>query len=89
MKLKRAAAVLYVEAVEATRDFFQRVGFEATVEIPDGGALGFSMLERDGVQVMVETLDNGHEPQALRNVSKASRHAALFVEELKWVKFFL
>ena len=80
MKVKRAAAVLFVEAVEATRDFFKRVGFAVTVEIPDGDAPGFAMLERDGVQVMVETLDNGHEPQALRNVTKASRHAAVFVE---------
>ena len=80
MKVKRAAAVLLVESVEATRDFFRRVGFEVTVEIPDGGATGFAMLERDGVQVMVETLDNGHEPQALRNVTRASRHAAVFVE---------
>jgi hypothetical protein len=66
--------------VEATRDFFKRVGFEVSVEIPDGGELGFSMLERDGVQVMVETLDNGHEPQALRNVTKASRFAAVYIE---------
>jgi putative intracellular protease/amidase len=80
LKVKRAAAVLYVEGVEATRDFFKRVGFEVSVEIPDGGAPGFSMLERDGVQVMVETLDNSREPQALRNVMKASRHASVFVE---------
>lgn len=80
MKLKRAAAVLFVEKVEPTREFFKRVGFEVSVEIPDGGDVGFSMLERDGVQVMVETLDNGHEPQALRNVTKASRHAVVYVE---------
>jgi hypothetical protein len=80
LKIKRAAAVLFVERVEATRDFFKRVGFEVSVEIPDGGDIGFSMLERDGVQVMVETLDNTHEPQALRNVTKASRHAVVFVE---------
>ena len=80
MKINRAAAVLFVERVEATRDFFKRVGFVVSVEIPDGGSVGFAMLERDGVQVMVETLDNDHEPQALRNVTKASRHAAVFVE---------
>ena len=80
MKINRAAAVLFVEQVEATRDFFKRVGFAVSVEIPDGSAAGFAMLERDGVQVMVETLDNGHEPQALRNVTRASRHSAVFVE---------
>jgi catechol 2,3-dioxygenase-like lactoylglutathione lyase family enzyme len=80
LKINRAAAVLFVARVEATRDFFKRLGFAVSVEIPDGGSVGFAMLERDGVQVMVETLDNGHEPPALRNVTKASRHAAVFVE---------
>ena len=80
MKVKRAAAVLFVDQVEGTRDFFKRVGFTVTVEIPDGNAVGFAMLERDGVQLMVETRDNGHEPQALREITLQSRRAAVFVE---------
>ena len=80
MKVKRAAAVLFVEKVEPTREFFKRVGFAVSVEVPDGNTIGFAMLERDGVQVMVETRDNGHEPQALRDVTLKSRHAAVFVE---------
>ena len=80
MKVKRAAAVFFVDRVEPTRDFFKRVGFAVTVEIPDGNAVGFAMLERDGVQVIVETRDNDHEPQALRDVTLKSRHAAVFVE---------
>ena len=80
MKVKRAAAVFFVDRVEPTRDFFKRVGFAVTVEIPDGNAAGFALLERDGVQVMVETRDNDHEPRAFRDVTLKSRHAAVFVE---------
>lgn len=80
MKVKRATAVLFVDRVEATRDFFERAGFAVSVEIPDGEAVGFAMLERDGVSLMVETRDNGHEPQALREITLKSRHSAVFVE---------
>ena len=36
MKVKRATPVLFVDSVEATRDFFKRAGFAPAVEVPDG-----------------------------------------------------
>jgi predicted lactoylglutathione lyase len=80
LKIKRAAPVLFVDNVEATRDFFQRVGFTVTVEIPAGNAMGFALLERDGVQVMVETRGNENEAAALRALTLQSRRAVVFVE---------
>jgi hypothetical protein len=80
MKVKRATPVLFVDSVAATRDFFARVGFTVTVEIPDGKAEGFAILERDGVQVMVESRDNSNEPAAVRAKSKKAAAAHVFVE---------
>src|SRR5256885_6882624 len=80
MKIRRATPVLFVDSVEATCDFFERVGFARSVEIPDGKTLGFAILERDGVQVMVESRDNSNEPAALRAKSKGARAAHVFVE---------
>jgi hypothetical protein len=80
LKIKRAAPVLFVDEVEPTRDFFQRVGFTVTVDIPAGSALGFSLLERDGVQLMVETRGNENEAPALRALTLKSQRAVVFVE---------
>ena len=80
MKIKRASPVLFVDSVEQTRDFFVRVGFAVSVEIPDGKAAGFAILERDGVQVMVESRDNSNEPAAIRARSKTAKAAHVFVE---------
>jgi hypothetical protein len=80
MKISSATPVLCVDRVEPTRDFFKRLGFEATVEIPDGDALGFSMLVKDGVQVMVQTRGNSHEPPAIQRLTRASRNAVVFIE---------
>ena len=80
MKISAATPVLYVERVEPTRDFFKRVGFEAIVEIPEGDHLGFSMLEKDGVKVMVETRGNPNEAPGVQALTKESRRAVVFVE---------
>jgi glyoxalase/bleomycin resistance protein/dioxygenase superfamily protein len=80
MKITRATPVLFVDRVEPTRDFFKRVGFAVTVEVPAGGGVGFALLEKDGVQVMVETRDNENEAPAARNLMKQSQRAAVFVE---------
>jgi hypothetical protein len=80
MKISRATPVLFVARVEPTRDFLKKVGFEVVVEIPEDDRLGFSLLQKDGVQVMVETRGNSREPAALQALSKESRRAVVFVE---------
>ena len=80
MKIKSAVAVLLVDRVEPTRDFFKLVGFAATVEIREEAGIGFAILDREAVQVMVETRDNEREAAALRNVTRESRSAQLFIE---------
>jgi putative intracellular protease/amidase len=80
MKISRATPVVFADRVEPTRDFFKRLGFQVVVEIPEGAAAGFAMLEKDGVQVMVETRDNSNEAPAYREATKQSRRAVVFIE---------
>ena len=48
--------VLIVERAEPTRDFFRdRLGFTETVTVPHGDRLGFAILQKDGVEIMVQT----------------------------------
>jgi uncharacterized glyoxalase superfamily protein PhnB len=56
MKLKKLTPVLFVEAIEPCLPFWvERLGFEKTVEVPHGDRLGFVMLVRDDVEVMLQT----------------------------------
>jgi hypothetical protein len=80
MKVKRATAVLLVDRVEPTAEFFKRVGFAAVVEVREGNGVGFAFLEREGVQLMVETRDNERESTALRAVTREARSAQVFLE---------
>lgn len=56
MTVKKLTPILYVEAIEPCLGFWtERLGFEIAAEVPEGDALGFVILEKDGVQVMYQT----------------------------------
>src|SRR5262245_4349362 len=54
--LKKLTPVLMVEAIEPCLDLWiKRLGFEKTVEVPEGDKLGFVILVRDGIEVMYQS----------------------------------
>lgn len=55
MTFEQLTPVLYVEKIEPALPFWERLGFQRTTEVPEGDALGFVILERDGVQLMYQT----------------------------------
>lgn len=56
MQFKKLTPIMTVEAIEPCLPFWvERLGFELTVEVPQGDRLGFVILARDGVEVMYQT----------------------------------
>ncbi|MGH7488029.1 MAG: VOC family protein [bacterium] len=54
--VKKLTPVLYVETIEPCLDLWiNRLGFEQTVEVPEGDKLGFVILARDSVEVMYQS----------------------------------
>jgi len=54
--LKKLTPVLMVEKIEPCLDLWiKRLGFEKTVEVPEGSELGFVILIRDGVEIMYQS----------------------------------
>jgi catechol 2,3-dioxygenase-like lactoylglutathione lyase family enzyme len=52
----QVTANLIVESIEACLPFWvERLGFEKTVEVPHGPALGFVILERGSAKLMLQT----------------------------------
>jgi hypothetical protein len=67
MQLKKLTPVLVVEAIEPCLPFWEgRLGFKRTIEVPHGNRLGFVSLQRDAVEVMIQTKASALEdlPQA-------------------------
>jgi hypothetical protein len=56
MIVKRITPVLFVAEVEPCAAFWtERLGFQKTVEVPEGSRLGFVALEKDGAQIMYQS----------------------------------
>jgi len=55
----KITAVLVVEEIEKSLAFWvARMGFEKTVEVPEGDRLGFVILEREGAELMMQTISS-------------------------------
>jgi hypothetical protein len=78
---KKLTPVLMVEAIEPCLPLWtERLGWAKTAEVPDGDALGFVILAKDGVELMYQTWssvekDIGHAPSRAVGTS-----VGLFVE---------
>ena len=56
MNVKRITPVLLVKEIEPLVPFWVgRLGFEKTIEVPDGGKLGFVIFQKGSVEVMYQT----------------------------------
>ena len=54
--IRKLTPVLVVDAIEPCLPFWtERLGFEKTVEVPEGNALGFVILVKDGIEVMYQS----------------------------------
>lgn len=57
--VKKLTPILYVEEIEPVLSFWtDRLGFEITAEVPEGDALGFVILAKDGAEVMYQTRES-------------------------------
>ena len=54
--MRKLTPIITVEAIEPCLQFWTATfGFEVTVTVPHGDALGFAILEKDGVELMYQT----------------------------------
>jgi hypothetical protein len=80
--MKKLTPVLFVEAIEPCLDFWvERLRFERTLEIPTGDALGFVILVKGDVELMLQSRAcvAGDVP-ALANGPFAADGIALYLE---------
>jgi uncharacterized glyoxalase superfamily protein PhnB len=56
MSVNKITPILFAEEIEPCLTFWvERLGFEKTVDVPDGNKLGFAILQKGGVELMYQT----------------------------------
>ena len=81
LTVKRITAVLVVDAVEPSLAFWQTtLGFTKLADVPHGDVLGFAMLERDGYEVMLQSVASAKDDLPAGLATPPGTAAALFIE---------
>jgi uncharacterized glyoxalase superfamily protein PhnB len=56
MTVKKITPILFAEEIEPCLKFWvERLGFEKTIDVPDGNKLAFAILQKGGVELMYQT----------------------------------
>ena len=54
--IRKLTPILYVEQIEPALPFWvDRLGFQSTAQVPHADALGFVILEKNGIEIMYQT----------------------------------
>ncbi|HET9284486.1 MAG TPA: VOC family protein [Candidatus Angelobacter sp.] len=54
--VKRITPILFAQEIEPCIKFWtERLGFQKTVEVPEGDKTGFAILEKDGLELMYQS----------------------------------
>lgn len=79
--VKKITTVLAVETVEPSLDFWtKRLGFECTVTVPHENTLGFAILVKDNLEVMLQSVASILADLGASTGEINGRSAALFIE---------
>jgi uncharacterized glyoxalase superfamily protein PhnB len=78
---QKITTVLAVEALEPSIEFWKnRLGFEVTVTVPHEDTLGFAILVKDGLEVMLQSVASILADLGSSTGEVNGRSAALFIE---------
>jgi uncharacterized glyoxalase superfamily protein PhnB len=81
MTVKRITPVLFVEEVEPCIKFWMdRLGFEKTVEVPEGGKLAFAILQNGNVELMYQSYASADKDSAATSQAARKGLSFLYVE---------
>ena len=77
----KITSVLLVDEIEKSLPFWvERMGFEKTVEVPEGDRLGFVILVRDGAELMLQTIASARKDAPVFVPEVPASRASLFIE---------
>ena len=82
-EMRKLSPLLTVEAIEPCLSFWvERLGFAKAVEVPDGSALGFVILAKDGVEIMYQSRASVEKdiPALARGAASGMPAMGLFIE---------
>ena len=86
MTLKKMTTNLYAAEIEPCIRFWQRLGFEKTMEVPAGDKLAFALLKKGDLELMYGTFASlEQDAEVAKAFEKGTSHLFLEVDSLEAV----
>ncbi|HEV2688890.1 MAG TPA: VOC family protein [Bryobacteraceae bacterium] len=84
MNVKKITANLYADEIEPSIRFWQRLGFEKTMEVPAGNKLAFALLKKGNLELMYGTYASlEQDPEVAKAFRKGTTYLYTEVENLE------
>ena len=73
--------ILIVDEIEPSLKFWaDKLGFEKTVEVPEGDKLGFVILQKDGTEIMLQSRESVKKDAAGASDAVLELSSSLYIE---------
>lgn len=87
MPVKKITPVLLADRVEPCIDFWGKLGFEKTMDVPAGDHLAFAVVKKDSIELMYQTYASvEQEPGGPKNFTKGPTFLYVEVDNLEETK---
>jgi uncharacterized glyoxalase superfamily protein PhnB len=87
MSVKKITAVLLADRIEPCIEFWGKLGFEKTMDVPGDGGLVFAIVKKESIELMYQTyVSVENEPGGHKNFAKGPTFLYVEVDDLEATK---
>jgi uncharacterized glyoxalase superfamily protein PhnB len=80
-EVKKITPLLFAEEIEPCIQFWtEKIGFQKTIEVPEGNRIGFVMLEKNGVELMYQNFASVDKDNAVIGATVRKGPSFLYIE---------
>jgi uncharacterized glyoxalase superfamily protein PhnB len=80
-EVKKITSILFAEEIESCIQFWtERLGFQKTVEVPEGNKIGFALLEKNGIELMYQSFASVDKDNAATGTAVRKGPSFLYIE---------
>jgi uncharacterized glyoxalase superfamily protein PhnB len=80
-EVKKITPILFAEELEHCIQFWtERMGFQKTIEVPEGDKIGFALVEKNGVELMYQSFSSAEKDNAATGAAARKGPTFLYIE---------
>ena len=80
-EVKKITVLLFAQELEPSIEFWtKKMGFQKTVEVPEGGKIGFAILVKDNMELMYQSFASVEKDNATTGAAARKGPGFLYIE---------